>query len=259
MEWFIAVVVVAALGVAAVAAAGRLGQMNAEPIRDVYRQDLPEDRPLTAADLEAVQFAVTFRGYAMAQVDDLLERLGREIAERDRIIAELRRPPDVGDAVSVRLEVTGHAPAPPSKVWAELIDWEGQRRWIPFTTVRVMTPSRVGLGVRAEALSGFRAGPLPIGLLDRFVVTGWTPPIPGSPAAAELEILHLGPYFTGPGVFRLEPEADGGTLISCTELFDLPGGTVTETLARLALPVMRAGFRHSLAQLAAVAADAARD
>jgi DivIVA domain-containing protein len=98
VEWFIAVVVVAALGVAAVAAAGRLGQMNAEPIRDVYRQDLPENRPLTAADLEAVQFAVTFRGYAMAQVDDLLERLGREAAERDRLIDELRRPPDVADA-----------------------------------------------------------------------------------------------------------------------------------------------------------------
>ncbi len=92
VEWFIAVLVVAALGVAAVVAAGGLGQMNAEPIRDVYRQDLPTDRPLLAADVEAVQFAVTFRGYAMAQVDDLLERLGREIAYRDHLIEELSRP-----------------------------------------------------------------------------------------------------------------------------------------------------------------------
>ena len=78
--------------------------------------------------------------------------------------------------MSVRLQVTGHAPAPVSTVWSELIDWEGQRRWIPFTTVRVTSPSRVGLGVRAEALSGFWLGPVPVGLLDRFVVTGWTPP-----------------------------------------------------------------------------------
>ncbi len=92
MEWFIAVLVVAALGVAAVVAAGGLGQMNAEPIRDVYRQDLPRDRPLLASDLESVQFAVTFRGYAMAQVDDLLDRLGREIAYRDHLIEELSRP-----------------------------------------------------------------------------------------------------------------------------------------------------------------------
>ncbi len=39
--------------------------------------------------------------------------------------------------MSVRLTVIGHAPVPPIKVWAELIDWDGQRRWIPFTTVRV--------------------------------------------------------------------------------------------------------------------------
>lgn len=88
MEWFIVVIVVAAIGIAAVAAAGKMGQMNAEPIRDVYRQDLPE-RPLVAHDIETVKFAVTFRGYAMSQVDDLLERLGREIDERDRRIAEL--------------------------------------------------------------------------------------------------------------------------------------------------------------------------
>lgn len=92
MEWFIVVVVVAAIGIAAVAAAGRMGQMNAEPIRDVYRQDLPE-RPLVAHDIETVKFAVTFRGYAMSQVDDLLERLGREINERDRRIAELTPTP----------------------------------------------------------------------------------------------------------------------------------------------------------------------
>jgi DivIVA domain-containing protein len=92
VEWFIAVVIVAALGVAAVVAAGRLGQMNAEPIRDVYRQDLPADRMLLADDLEHVQFALTFRGYAMAQVDDLLERLGREIGERDARLRELTAP-----------------------------------------------------------------------------------------------------------------------------------------------------------------------
>lgn len=164
--------------------------------------------------------------------------------------------------MSVRLEVSGYAPAPVGVVWSELIDWEGQRRWIPFTTVRVVSALREGLGTRAEALSGFRLGTVPVGLLDRFVVTGWAPPTRQSGGIAELEILHLGPYFTGPGVFRLEPAGDadggesdqGGTTIRCIELFDLPGGPVTETLARLALPVMRQGFRQSLRQLAAVCA-----
>ncbi len=156
--------------------------------------------------------------------------------------------------MSVRLEVTGHAAAPVSAVWSALINWEGQRRWIPLTTVRVTSNSRTGLGVRAEALSGLWLGPVPVGLLDRFVVTGWTPPGSGQSAAAELEILHLGPYFTGPGVFRLEPAGDGGTTILCRELFELPGGSLTERLARLALPLMRVGFRRSLAKLAALCA-----
>jgi DivIVA domain-containing protein len=87
MEWFIAVVAVAALGVAAIAAAGGMGQMSKEPVYDTYRQDLP-DRALTAGDLERLRFGVTLRGYAMGQVDEVLERLGREIADRDARLAE---------------------------------------------------------------------------------------------------------------------------------------------------------------------------
>ncbi len=70
----------------------------------------------------------------------------------------------------------------------------------------VVTDHDEGLGVRAEALSGFWLGGLPVGLLDRFVVTGWTPPDDGS---AELEVLHLGPYFTGEGVFALRSDGTG--------------------------------------------------
>ena len=78
MEWFIAVIAVAALGVAAMAAAGGMGQMNREPVYDTYRQDLP-DRPLTAQDIRGLRFGITLRGYAMGQVDDVLDgwRRGR--------------------------------------------------------------------------------------------------------------------------------------------------------------------------------------
>jgi DivIVA domain-containing protein len=93
VEWFIAVVAVAALGVAAMAAGGGMGQMSADPVHDTYRQDLP-DRPLTDEDIRSLRFGVTLRGYAMAQVDDVLERLGREIAERDAEIAALRAGTD---------------------------------------------------------------------------------------------------------------------------------------------------------------------
>ena len=105
MEWFIAVIAVAALGVAAMAAAGGMGQMSPQPVHDTYRQDLP-NRPLTAEDIRTLRFGVTLRGYAMAQVDDVLERLGREIAERDAEIAALRAAMDGGQ----RRAVSGPAP-----------------------------------------------------------------------------------------------------------------------------------------------------
>ena len=100
MEWFIAAIAVAALGVAAMVAAGGMGQMSPQPVHDIYRQDLP-DHPLTAEDIRALRFGVTLRGYAMAQVDDVLERLGREIAERDAEIAGLRAAMDGGQRRAV--------------------------------------------------------------------------------------------------------------------------------------------------------------
>jgi len=98
MEWFIAVVVIATLGVAAMAAAGGMGEMSKEPVRDTYRQDLPVDRPLGAEDIQQLRFGVALRGYAMAQVDDLLDRLAAEISVRDVRIAELSAAAAAGTA-----------------------------------------------------------------------------------------------------------------------------------------------------------------
>lgn len=88
MEWAIAIGVVAVLGVAAMVAVGGVGEMDNEPVRDTYRQDLP-DHPLRAVDVQRLRFGITLRGYAMDQVDDVLARLGQEIDERDALIAEL--------------------------------------------------------------------------------------------------------------------------------------------------------------------------
>ena len=59
MEWLIAVVAVAALGVAAMAAAGGMGQMSRDPVYDTYRQDLPTGGALTAEELRSIRFGVT--------------------------------------------------------------------------------------------------------------------------------------------------------------------------------------------------------
>lgn len=150
--------------------------------------------------------------------------------------------------MSTRLTAGTEVDAPLDRVWAVLVDWPGQARWIPLTTVSVRSDRDAGLGVRVAALSGFWLGRWPVGLLDRFVVTGWSPPDGGR---AELEVLHLGPWFTGEGVFRLTAHGER-TRVDCTELVTVPGSPLSDRLVRLALPLMRWGFSHSLRRLAAV-------
>lgn len=156
--------------------------------------------------------------------------------------------------MNTRLQTGITTSAEIDRVWDVLVDWVGQARWIPLTTLQVLTPQQTGLGVRIAALSGFWLGRLPVGLLDNFVVTGWSPPSAGQ---AELEILHLGPYFTGEGVFHLstmDPSAGpDGTRVQCVELVTVPGGPLTNAVVGLTLPLMKRGFDQSLAQFAAVA------
>lgn len=111
MEWFIAVIAVAALGVAAMAAAGGMGEMSDDPVHDTFRQDQP-DAALTGADLHGLRFGVVLRGYAMNQVDDLVDRLAREIEARDTRIAELVGRSERASAPEERDESAG--PAAPS-------------------------------------------------------------------------------------------------------------------------------------------------
>jgi DivIVA domain-containing protein len=78
--WFFAVLIVAAMGVAAMAATGRFGGL-AETWDDRPDSTVPADRPLTAEDLEAVRFTSALRGYRMSEVDALLDRLADELRE----------------------------------------------------------------------------------------------------------------------------------------------------------------------------------
>jgi DivIVA domain-containing protein len=82
MMWLFAILVVLALGGVAVVAAGRGAPM--EPAYDDAPDSLiPAEGPLTADDLRRVRFPIALRGYRMAEVDALLDRLAeeREVAE----------------------------------------------------------------------------------------------------------------------------------------------------------------------------------
>ncbi|GAA2782643.1 DivIVA domain-containing protein [Streptomyces showdoensis] len=90
MFWFLLitmVVVVAAVTLAVVG--GGDSEVLPEAAPEQLIDPLPEARPVGQADVEALRLPVAVRGYRMADVDDVLGRLGAELAERDARIAEL--------------------------------------------------------------------------------------------------------------------------------------------------------------------------
>ena len=112
---------IAVLGGVAVVAAGRgQGLPPAEPDRpDVA---VPEDRPLVREDVDRLRFSVGLRGYRMDEVDDVLDRVAGDLAERDAHIGDLEArlaavqqapkhaaPSQEAPATDVRAETTAPA------------------------------------------------------------------------------------------------------------------------------------------------------
>ncbi|MEE1817077.1 hypothetical protein ACWEPZ_30080 [Streptomyces sp. NPDC004288] len=90
MFWFLLitmVVVVAAVTLAVVG--GGDSEVLPEVAPEQLVDPLPAARPVDRTDVEALRLPVAARGYRMADVDDVLVRLGAELAERDARIAEL--------------------------------------------------------------------------------------------------------------------------------------------------------------------------
>ncbi|KUL51710.1 DivIVA domain-containing protein [Streptomyces sp. NRRL S-1521] len=84
----IALVVVVGAVTLAVVGGGESGALPEAP-PERLTDPLPPDRPLRRADVDALRFPMTLRGYDMVDVDEALDRLGAELAERDARIAEL--------------------------------------------------------------------------------------------------------------------------------------------------------------------------
>ncbi|MGX1881076.1 hypothetical protein [Streptomyces sp. NPDC055287] len=83
------VVVVAAVTLAVVGGGDDSGGVLPEAAPEQLVDPLPVTRPVGRADVEALRLPLAPRGYRMGDVDDVLGRLGAELAERDARIAEL--------------------------------------------------------------------------------------------------------------------------------------------------------------------------
>jgi DivIVA domain-containing protein len=88
MYWLQLVVIVALLAAVGWLAIGGGGHMS-EPMPDRPDLALPRDSMLARTDVDRVRFSVGARGYRMDEVDDVLDRLAREIQVREDRIAVL--------------------------------------------------------------------------------------------------------------------------------------------------------------------------
>ncbi|MFE2725510.1 DivIVA domain-containing protein [Kitasatospora sp. NPDC059327] len=102
MFWVIVVAMAVVVGGAALVALGGGGSLP-EAVQDRIAARLPQDRPLSRDDVDGIRLPMAVRGYRMDEVDDVLDRLGAELAYRDSRIAELEAATVVRGAV----EATG--------------------------------------------------------------------------------------------------------------------------------------------------------
>lgn len=129
----------------------------------------------------------------------------------------------------MRIQVSGRLPVAPEQAWRVLLRWEDQARWIKDAdSVRVLSPSREGLGVRIAVKN--RVFNLPL-FTEELEVTGWEPP-------RRLEMAHRS-FVRGVGTWTLEPEGSGSRFTWVEEL-SLP----IPLLGELALLVYRPFMRH---------------
>ncbi len=118
IAFFLALLVIAGvLFLLASFAFGR-GEEMAAARPDSTPVELPDGRPVRAEDVRGLRLSVSVRGYRMGEVDWVLEQLAVALDERDRELAQLRRPEpatDEGDPVPAT-DIGGRDPVRPRRI-----------------------------------------------------------------------------------------------------------------------------------------------
>jgi len=90
MMWILWLIVITAILLSVVLLALGRGDGLAEEEPDDVVVRLPVDRSMVASDVETLRLPLAVRGYQMAAVDEVLDRLAVELALRDAQIRELQ-------------------------------------------------------------------------------------------------------------------------------------------------------------------------
>jgi DivIVA domain-containing protein len=101
-------VILAVIAGIAVVAAGRGEGLGAPDPERSPRGSLPAG-DVDRADVDALRFTLSLRGYRMDEVDDVIDRLLDELDRRDARIAELEAPATVDDDATADDATREHA------------------------------------------------------------------------------------------------------------------------------------------------------
>ncbi|MDH6123246.1 DivIVA domain-containing protein [Kitasatospora sp. GP82] len=119
MFWVIVAAMAVVVGGAALVALGGGGSLP-EAVHDRIAARLPQDRPLSRHDVDEIRLPMALRGYRMDEVDDVLDRLGAELAYRDSRIAELEAAAAVAGSVEAA-GPKGEEPLPGLEDFAKVV------------------------------------------------------------------------------------------------------------------------------------------
>ena len=135
--------------------------------------------------------------------------------------------------------------APAGRTWAALVDWPAHGRWVPLTTVRVLTPTGEGVGARFVGRTGLG----PLGFDDPMEITEWEPPADGRPGRCR--VVKQGRVVLGSAWFEVRDLPGGRSEVAWTEDVELFGAGLTRPLRRLVEIGGRLAFTRTLRQMAA--------
>jgi carbon monoxide dehydrogenase subunit G len=134
---------------------------------------------------------------------------------------------------------------PVERVWARMTDWPAHSRWIPFTTVKIISGDGVG-----QRFVG-RTGIGPVGFDDPMEIVDWRPPRGDQPGFCRVH--KYGRVVLGDAWFEVAGRA-GGSRVTWTEeveLAPLRALRLSAVTAPLIRGAGRPAFTRSLRTMAA--------
>lgn len=129
--------------------------------------------------------------------------------------------------------------APASVVFDAVVDWRGQDRWIPLTTVRPGRNAGIAVGGEVAAYTGIGA----LGFLDTMTITRWDVP-------HRVDVLHTGNVVRGVGIMTVRSLGTDLSRFYWAEELEIPLGVFGQVGWAMLKPAFGFGMKAALRRFA---------